>query len=109
MREGLYKVHFRTPVGEGAGVVVLHQGRVVGGDSGMYYVGTYSESGEQFTAEVRIDRHTQWGAGSSVFGVNRATIHLSGKSSGDAGQVTGRADEAPGVSFQASFSRLCDL
>jgi hypothetical protein len=45
MQNGLYWVEFRTPLGSGAGVVVLQDGNLRGGDSSMYYFGTYTETG----------------------------------------------------------------
>jgi hypothetical protein len=41
MQTGLYKVNFKTPLGLGAGVVVLENGMIRGGDSSMFYRGTY--------------------------------------------------------------------
>ena len=106
MRDGIYKVQFQTQLGQGAGVVVLQGGKLRGGDSSIYYIGTYSQSGDQLTADVATDAHSS-GIG-SVFGVDRAHIHLTGKVTGDAAQMTGTAREAPNVSFQAILTRIGD-
>src|SRR2546430_873168 len=95
MRDGIYKVQFQTQLGQGAGVVVLQGGKFRGGDSNIYYIGTYSQSGDQLTADVATDAHSS-GIG-SVFGVDRAHIHLTGKVTGDSAQMTGTAREAPNV------------
>ena len=108
MRDGLYKVHFRTPRGEGAGVVVLQSGRVLGGDAAMYYVGTYSEDGDRFTADIHARMHTKGPGFGSVFGVDDVVIHLSGLTTGDTGQLLGESPQAPGITFQAMFSLLDD-
>lgn len=100
MRNGLYRVHFQTPRGGGAGVVALQDGKISGGDSRIYYTGTYSESGVQFTAQVKTDAHTPTPGMVSVFGVDRVNITLKGTSTGDSAQLTGTAAEAPGSVFK---------
>lgn len=106
MRDGLYKVAFQTPLGAGAGVVVLQDGKLRGGDSSMYYVGSYSETGSQFSAEVASSRHTQ--GLPSVFGKDNVRISLKGTSQSDSAQMTGTSPDAPGVRLQATLTRLGD-
>lgn len=106
MRDGLYKVEFRTPRGAGAGVVHLVGGKLWGGDSGIYYLGTYSLDGGNFTAEVKTGRHSQNLA--SVFGVDAVRIHLQGQSAGDSAVLQGTSPDAPGISFQAELARIAD-
>ena len=106
MRNGLYKVEFRTPLGFGAGVVTLHDGTVGGGDSGMYYAGTYQIKDSQFSASVAVRRHT---AGvPSTLGTDNATLNLSGNISGDRAQLAGTTPNMPNLTFQAVLSRLAD-
>ena len=106
MRNGLYKVHFTTRLGSGAGVIVLRDGRLYGGDSGMYYVGDYTLNGDRFTADVQTDRHTA--NLSPVLGVDRARITLTGTYSNDSVEAEGSAHENPDVSFRANLQFLCD-
>lgn len=108
MRNGLYKVMFQTPLGQGAGVVILRDGELRGGDSLMYYTGTYDETGNQFTATVKTDQHSSVPGMAPVFGKPRVTINITGQSQGDTLNATGRSPNAPGVGFQATLSRLCD-
>lgn len=108
MRDGLYKVQFETRLGAGAGVVFLQAGRLRGGDSSNIYVGTYSENGKLFTAQVRTDRHSNFPGLLPVFGVNPAHITLTGTSSGDSAEMTGAATESPGIAFQATLTRIGD-
>ena len=108
MRNGLYKVEFQTPLGSGSGVVVLHDGRIRGGDSIIYYVGTYTENGNQFSAEVRTDSYAKVPGMTSVFGMDKVNIKLQGASNGDTAALMGKANEVPNVGFQAKLSRLCD-
>jgi hypothetical protein len=108
MQNGLYKVEFQTPLGAGAGVVFLQNGKLHGGDSAMFYVGNVSEQGDNLTAEVEGKLHTKVPGMSSVFGVDHTHINLQGKSSGNTASLTGRAKEAPTVSFQAKLTKISD-
>lgn len=48
--EGLWTVEFGSTIGQfGAGVVVLQNGIVRGGDNAYYYTGTYEQHGSRFT------------------------------------------------------------
>ena len=106
MKDGLYKVQFTTQLGSGAGVVVLRDGRLYGGDSGMHYVGDYTLNENHFAADVRTDRHTS--NLSSVLDVDRAHITLTGTYSNESVEAEGSARENPGVSFRANLQFLCD-
>lgn len=106
LTNGLYKVGFQTPLGEGFGVVTLEDGRLLGGDSMMYYIGTYQQNGDAFTAQVSVATHSVIPGGGSVFGVPEATIQLNGSSTGNTAQVSGSSPQAPGVGFTASLTRL---
>jgi hypothetical protein len=108
MQDGLYKVQFQTPLGAGAGVVHLQGGKLWGGDSALYYVGTFTQVGDQFSAEVVTDRHTQYQGLVSVFGKDRVHINLRGASKENSAVATGTAIEAPGIAFKAMLSRLTD-
>jgi len=108
MRNGLYKVAFRTPRGEGSGVVHLQDGKLHGGDSMQYYVGEYHAEGDHFRADVASKEHSRYPGMQSVFGVPTAHISLTGKFQGDTGTFDGTAREAPGVKFTATLTRICD-
>ena len=107
MRNGLYKVNFRTPMGEGIGIITLLDGKVRGGDLGLFYVGTYQEKGEDFTAEVLTGRHTNQGV-ASVFGTDVVHISLTGRFSGNTAQLGGTARERPGVAFTAHLAKIAE-
>jgi hypothetical protein len=118
MRDGLYKVAFQTQLGAGAGVVVLQGGKLKGGDSRIYYTGSYTETGDQFTAQVATELHTDTPGFGSIFGRDHANISLRGTTKGDSAEMTGTAAEqelslhqtrlAPGVSFQVVLTRIAD-
>lgn len=108
MRDGLYKVQFRTPLGLGNGVVYAKDGKMWGGDSGMYYVGSYTDEGGKLHATVAIDRHVSVPGTISVFGVDKATINLVGNVSGNTIAAEGSSPQAPGVRFSASLAHISD-
>ena len=108
MRDGLYKVHFQTPLGWGSGIVYAFEGKLWGGDAGIYYVGTYVRDGNQVTADVKTDRHTQHPAVTSVFGRDQVRINLTGVANGDTVKFNGKAPEAPDLIFSAELTRLSD-
>ncbi len=108
MQNGLYKVAFRTPIGEGYGVVVLENGTLQGGDSMMFYVGTYTENEGQFTASVDVNVHSDVPGMVSVFGPGRNRVHidLKGQSTDSSANANGSSPQAPGVGFSTTLTRL---
>jgi hypothetical protein len=107
MQNGLYKVEFQTPLGAGAGVVYLENGKLHGGDSAMFYIGKVSEQGEDLVAEVESKRHTQ--GMQSVFGIDHTHITLKGRASNNtAAALTGSAKEAPNVALKAKLVKISD-
>lgn len=109
VKDGLFKVQFQTPLGMGYGVIYLSNGRIHGGDSTVFYTGTFSQGDGNFTANVKIDTHTNLPGHSTVFGRPNAQITLNGKvTSETAATCQGSSPQAPGVNFQASISRLSD-
>jgi len=108
LRDGLYRVGFQTPVGAGAGILYLAGGKLRGGDSYLYYIGTYTQRDDEFLADVTTNRHTP--GFDSVFGIDRVHIKLRGTSNpaSSAAQMTGSAVEAPGVIFQAILTLLSE-
>jgi hypothetical protein len=106
LTDGFYSVKFETPAGSGGGVVVLAGGKLRGGDSVILYSGTYTQSGDDFSAKVATSRHLQ--GFPSVFGKDNVNIVLSGKSSGTSATCTGSAAEVPGVALQTILTRISD-
>src|SRR6266849_4349202 len=101
-----YSVWFRTPEGEGHGVISLMDGGVSGGDNLSSYTGTYVQDGDKFAATIAVRRHTQ--GPPSVFGIDNVDITLSGKSTPTTASCIGAAIQAPGTSLQATLIRIAD-
>lgn len=106
MTDGFYSMVFETPLGQGGGVAVLSSGALQGGDSSMYYVGTFAETGQQITALVRVGTHLA--GGTSVFGVSDANLTISGRIDGDTITGTATAAEVPGFVMNIRLQRLPD-
>jgi hypothetical protein len=108
MKNGLYKASYETMLGAGSAVIHAIDGKLWGGDAGLYYVGSYVDDGSKISAKLRTDRHTVHPGLTSVFGLDRVNITLVGTTSGDTIQCTGTAAEAPGVNFTAVLKWLSD-
>ncbi|MBX5020446.1 hypothetical protein [Rhizobium lentis] len=108
MRNGLYKVTFGTPLGSGTGVVYALDGKIRGGDSMIAYVGEYATDGDQMSAVVITDAHSNVPGMISVLGPSKAQINLVGKTSGDTVTCQGASPQAPGVTFKATLQRIAD-
>jgi hypothetical protein len=106
LQNAKYSVWFRTPQGEGYGIVSLMDGNVSGGDNISEYMGTYVQDGDKFSATIAVRRHTQ--GQPSVFGVDNVDITLTGKSTPTTGSCFGTAKQAPGMTFQATLIRIVD-
>lgn len=103
---GKYSAWFRTPLGEGTGIVVLQDGNVSGGDTVIAYSGSYNQDGDDFSAEITIKRHTPGQL--SVFGIDDVDISLDGRSVGITASCRGMSKQAPGMKFEATMIRVAD-
>jgi hypothetical protein len=101
LKDGTYAAWFRTPAGEGTGLVHLKDGAITGGDSFLNYSGSYKTDGDLFAAAVRTKRHT-WGH-PTVFGADELTIRLEGECNDVLAKCSGRADEVPDMLFEATL------
>jgi hypothetical protein len=54
MLEGLWIVQYVGLQGSGGGVVVLVNGKVLGGDTGYTYIGTYAVENNVLTGRIRV-------------------------------------------------------
>jgi hypothetical protein len=106
LQNSKYSVWFRTPKGEGHGIISLMDGNLSGGDNVSSYTGTYVQDGDEFTATIAVERHSQ--GQPSVFGIDNVDITLSGKSTSTTASCFGTANQAPGVTFQATLIRIVD-
>lgn len=103
---GKYSVWFKTPVGEGAGVIEFGpDGKLSGGDSTFAYAGLWTQKGEHFKASLSARRVAPGPPG--VFGLDEIDIVVSGRSSGSAStSCTGFAKQSPGIKLEVELVRL---
>ena len=102
--EGDYAVWFKTPLGQGMGMVSLAGGTVSGQDSCFTYSGSYVQAGDdRFEANIRIVRDRD--GMPAVFGVDEVDLNLVGSVAGSTATCTGTAAQAPGLEFQATLIR----
>lgn len=99
MKEGTYSAWFKTPKGQGTGIVELVGGKVCGGDGVLSYAGTYEAKGDHFTALIRTKRHAP--GQPSLFGPDELTLNLEGCCRTLPFTCSGRAAEAPEIPFEA--------
>ncbi|MBR0715861.1 hypothetical protein [Bradyrhizobium liaoningense] len=101
LRDGKYAAWFRTPRGQGTGIVQLTGGRITGSDSFFTYGGSYQVDQDRFTAVLTTRRHTQ--GPPTVFGPDEVEVDLSGVCSGAMATCSGTARQAPEVLFEATL------
>ena len=106
MREGLYEIRFRTPMGEGRGLVTLQNEQVLGGDVIIVYAGTFKVEGDRFIANVRTSRYATEPGFASVVGKDNAQIDISGTIQGDLITGHGQSPDAPSIKIGVSLRRL---
>jgi hypothetical protein len=107
LRNGSYSAWYRTPRGEGTGIVELSAGKVTGGDAFLAYAGSYVEDGDTFTALIATQRHTQ--GPSSIFGIDNVDLTLTGNSSAAVtASCRGIVKQIPGMIFEAVLIRIAD-
>ena len=106
MQNGTYKTLFKTPLGDGSGVIIIDGDNIRGGDSSMYYIGTKEQNGENISAKIIANVHTNVPGMSSVFGVDHVNITLEGTTKGDTASMSGEAKEAPGVPFEVTITKI---
>jgi hypothetical protein len=114
MKNGLYSIHVSLldgRVGKGSGVVVFRDGKIVGGDAYLYYIGSYSVRDNTFKGEVLIQRHTSSPDDNPLFGgPSPVGVGVTGTFTETRGEMTGTAlvGKASQI-FGATLRRLADI
>ena len=71
MKNGLYSIHVTLQdgrSGKGSGVIVFRDGKILGGDAYLFYIGSYTSKGNTFKGEVLVQRHTSSPDANPLFG-----------------------------------------
>jgi hypothetical protein len=106
IEDGEYAAWYKTPRGEGTGIIVLANGRLTGGDSVLAYSGSYQIKGDHFTAVVFTNRHSP--GQPSLFGIDNIELEVEGQSNGKTVSCSGHARHAPEVPFHVTLIRVQD-
>ena len=93
---GLYTIQIEmTDGGHGRanGVIVLHDGKIAGGDSYFYYTGSYraDHGSGKWRGELTTTEHTKSAGRLPLFGGREVTCGFTGGYSADAAEVNGTA------------------
>jgi hypothetical protein len=104
LEDGEYAAWYKTPRGEGTGMIVLADGKLTGSDSVLAYSGSYEISGDHFTAIVFTERHSP--GQPSLFGIDNIELEVNGKLNGTTVCCSGRARHAPDVPFHVTLIRV---
>lgn len=87
---------------------MLMDRKLWGGDSHMYYTGTFSQDEDTITAEVQTGRHTKSPGVQSVFGRDNVTIKATGTSFDRRAKIIGKSPEAPNLTFEADLTWIAE-
>jgi hypothetical protein len=82
---GLYSIHIRMLDGiEGGltGVMLLHDGRILGGDASFYYLGSYASANGRWKGQILNQEHTPAKGDNPIFGGHQVGIGFSGSCDG---------------------------
>ncbi len=107
MIDGFWTIKYEAEGYRGAGVVVLLNGRLYGGDSGFTYLGSYSENGDSVTSEINAKNFESEVRG--LMGHRDYTLSLQGRVFGDV--ITGSATtpSSPGVTLNFRMTKRSAL
>ena len=101
LKDGKYAAWFRTPRGQGTGIVHLADGTISGCDSFFTYGGSYQVDDDHFTAILTTRRHAD--GMPTVFGHDEVEVNLQGVCHGTMAICSGTASQAPDVQFEATL------
>ena len=91
---GLYTIQIEMRDGghgRANGVIVLHDGKIAGGDSYFYYTGSYRADHGKWRGELITNEHTKSVGSLPLFGGREVTCGFTGAYSADAAEVNGTA------------------
>jgi hypothetical protein len=104
LQDGQYAAWFKTPRGEGTGILLLANGKITGRDHLLTYSGSYQVDEDRFTAVVSTKRHAE--GKPTLFGIDEVQIEVAGKSTGTTASCVGTAKQAPELPFEATLIRI---
>jgi hypothetical protein len=91
---GLYSIQLRMLDGIAGGlngVMLLNNGRILGGDAFFYYLGTYTSANGRWKGQILNQEHTPAKGENPVFGGHEVGIGFSGTCDGDGARLEATA------------------
>ena len=108
MDNGLYFMRVEPAGGgkaENGGILVLRNGRILGGDAFFYYVGQYSADGGTWKGEFATKQHTRSDLAVPVFGGKEVNVTFSGTYSGEGAEIQATSQ---GSGYRVALRRIAD-
>lgn len=102
------KFHANSQI-EGTGVVVISNGKIMGGDSVFTYIGDCSVIAEVVTARLRVKQYSSVPGMVSIAGTNDYWLTLTGQKGHDSMVLKGQPDGRPSITITVKLSRLEEL
>jgi len=107
MLRGLYKIEMHTVRGSRRGVIYAYDGKLMGGNSALAFIGTYRESGGgEVSADISTLRHRDGADCQPSFKIDGITLTLKGRQRGQRYHFEGRAAQLPGIAFNSVMTPL---
>ena len=109
MDNGLYFIRVEPAGGgraENGGILVLRNGRLLGGDAFFYYVGSYSGSDGSWKGEFSTKQHTRSDLAKPVFGGHEISVTFSGTYAADGTAAIQAA--GGGGDYRVTLRRIAD-
>ena len=106
MTDGTYTVQFNSAHDWGAGVIMLKDLKLTGGDSGYIFTGAFREVGSRVVGRVHVEQHLK--GHPSIFGpsVGKAfDLHLEGQFDSDVGRFHGHVHGQNHSKIQIQLTR----
>ncbi|WP_456655960.1 GrlR family regulatory protein [Bradyrhizobium sp. JR3.5] len=108
MLNGLYKVEYGINGAFGRSIMCLHDGNMMGGNSGFAHLGTYQVTNGEIVGDVITARHNDDPSFKPLMGADVAVIKVRGRTEGSTILLEGRADAMPDGVFWANLAPLDD-
>ncbi|CAB3870501.1 MULTISPECIES: GrlR family regulatory protein [Achromobacter] len=104
MIDGLWHIRYVIAGKECGGVIVVKDGKALGGDGGFIFTGTLHEDGKNVVGELHV-RQVMKSVAPVIPGLTDYKLKLIGNVSGNTIDIVGEIPSAPGVSLRINATR----
>jgi len=109
MLNGFWTVTFHTNVDAGAGVIVVNNGKVVGGDTSFTYIGPIThDSNGSVTGELQVSRHSKF-LPPVAPGLENYALTLSGTASAESFDLIGKVKGQESAQMMIKGKRIASI